>query len=86
MASDLTGRPEHSDTQAEYRPLSSRSDIDGLRAVAVLGVLVFHAFSDLLPGGFWGFAVFLVISGFLISRIIWDGILGPRFIKGELCG
>ena len=57
-----------------YRP-----DIDGLRAVAVVAVIVFHAFPASLPGGFLGVDVFFVVSGYLISQLIIEGIRAGRF-------
>jgi len=58
----------------KYRP-----DIDGLRAIAVLSVVAFHAFPSLIQGGFVGVDVFFVISGFLISSIIFGSLEKSSF-------
>lgn len=61
------------------RAISYRADIDGLRAVAVLSVLLFHIDFTWVPGGYTGVDVFFVISGFLITRIIGQDIEDGRF-------
>src|SRR5206468_2530291 len=48
-----------------------RADVEGLRAVAVLAVVVFHAGAPGVSGGFVGVDVFFVISGFLITGMLW---------------
>ena len=50
--------------------MTFRNDINGLRAIAVLSVVIFHFFESALPGGFVGVDVFFVISGFLMTAII----------------
>lgn len=53
--------------------------IDGLRAVAVLGVVLFHFFPKEIPGGFVGVDVFFAISGYLVTRIIQTSIEAGQF-------
>lgn len=69
--------PPHSSKQLSHPKY--RADIDGLRAVAVLSVVSFHAFPNLLKGGFIGVDIFFVISGFLISTIIFGNLERDSF-------
>src|SRR5271170_2686414 len=64
----------HRDAVLKYRP-----DIDGLRAVAILSVLAFHLWPWRVSGGFVGVDVFFVISGYLISAIVFSEIAVGRF-------
>ncbi|HCR3457236.1 TPA: acyltransferase, partial [Proteus mirabilis] len=56
-----------------------RLDINGIRAVAVLLVVLFHYNREFIPGGFIGVDVFFVISGFLMTGIIFRGIKSQNF-------
>lgn len=56
-----------------------RYDINGLRAIAVLAVVIFHFNPQWLPGGFSGVDVFFVISGFLMTSIIFSGVEKKTF-------
>ncbi|WP_413575564.1 acyltransferase family protein [Bdellovibrio sp. HCB290] len=53
--------------------------IDGLRAFAILAVVLFHTFPSVVPGGFTGVDIFFVISGFLITRLILLDLQAERF-------
>jgi peptidoglycan/LPS O-acetylase OafA/YrhL len=48
--------------------------IDGLRAVAVIAVMLYHLGFDWIPGGFLGVDLFFVISGYVITRLLLDSI------------
>jgi len=61
-------------THQKYRP-----DIDGLRAVAILSVICFHAFPKIIPSGFIGVDIFFVISGYLISTILFGSLEQDTF-------
>lgn len=58
---------------------SFRQDINGLRAIAVIAVVLFHFNASWMPGGFAGVDVFFVISGFLMTGIIFKGIEQENF-------
>ncbi|HAY4576603.1 TPA: acyltransferase, partial [Escherichia coli] len=56
-----------------------RKDINGVRAIAVLAVVLFHFNRGWVPSGFVGVDVFFVISGFLMTSIIFGGLEGNKF-------
>jgi peptidoglycan/LPS O-acetylase OafA/YrhL len=56
-----------------------RSDIDGLRALSILMVIIFHAFPSVLQGGFIGVDIFFVISGYLITSILLENMDQNKF-------
>lgn len=69
--------------QSRDRELHYRPDLDGLRGIAILAVVGFHAFPDYVRGGFVGVDVFFVLSGFLISTIIIKQLCRSTFTLGD---
>jgi peptidoglycan/LPS O-acetylase OafA/YrhL len=74
----LSRHPAAGAGQALAHP-TYRPDIDGLRALAVLSVLGYHAFPTLVRGGYIGVDVFFVISGYLICGIVFAGAAAGKF-------
>ena len=66
--------------------LKFRYDINALRAISVIGVLLFHYKVPFFEGGFAGVDVFFVISGYLMSKIIINGINRNNFSLPEFYG
>jgi peptidoglycan/LPS O-acetylase OafA/YrhL len=64
---------------AGVSPTVYRPDIDGLRAVAVLLVIAYHAFPDVVRGGYVGVDVFFVISGYLITGLVVEPLRAGNF-------
>ena len=62
----------------KYRP-----EIDGLRAISVIPVILFHAGFSGFEGGFVGVDIFFVISGFLITNLITTDLDANRFSFGD---
>ena len=66
--------------QNKYRP-----DIDGLRALAVIAVMLFHLHVFGFSGGYIGVDIFFIISGYLITSLIYGDIQARQFSLRKLC-
>ena len=75
--------PHQHNRPALDKRLSYRRDIDGLRCIAVLSVVAYHAGLSWLGGGFAGVDIFFVISGYLITSLILQEQLDNRFSLGN---
>jgi len=63
----------------DLRTMKYRKDIDGLRAIAVLAVLLFHLDPGYLTAGYLGVDIFFVISGYLITRIVYTELVSKKY-------
>jgi peptidoglycan/LPS O-acetylase OafA/YrhL len=61
------------------RMISYRSEIDGIRAIAIASVVLFHGWGSAFPGGYVGVDIFFVISGYLITSIIFNEMKAGKF-------
>jgi peptidoglycan/LPS O-acetylase OafA/YrhL len=78
-ATSIALHVEREDMNSHVTGASQRADIQGLRAIAVLAVILQHTIAKALPGGFAGVDVFFVISGYLIGGGILDQVHAGRF-------
>ena len=78
-----SARPAPAATAELLTHTQYRADIDGLRAIAVLSVIGFHAFPHRIVGGFIGVDIFFVISGYLISTILIGNLESGSFSYAE---
>jgi peptidoglycan/LPS O-acetylase OafA/YrhL/lysophospholipase L1-like esterase len=78
--------PAHGAEPAGVAVTSYRPEIDGLRAVAVLSIIAFHAGFPAFDGGFVGVDIFFVISGYLITTILFDDLRKDRFSLARFYG
>jgi len=70
---------ERAGLKGQFMTPKYRSDIDGLRAIALLSVLFFHSGNSFFSGGYVGVDVFFVISGYLMASIIINEISNNEF-------
>ena len=83
MHPDCSARTRHTGITDRMHRHNYRLDIEGLRAIAVLAVVGFHASPNWITGGFVGVDIFFVISGYLITSNIRAGLSNDAFSIGD---